>query len=917
MPPIPPPSYPHRIVLYHQTLRPDRGSYVSLLPLLNNHTGITHIILAAFHLNAPNPNHITLNDDPPEHSMYDPLWAEVPLLQQSGIKVMGMLGGAARGTFSCLDGDQAQFEAYYGPLLTMIRRHGLDGVDLDVEEPMSIAGIVRLIDRFKADLGEGFLITLAPVAAALLGIGNLSGFDYRELEGQRAGRIAWYNTQFYNGWGPAEDPRMYAAIVAQGWSPARVVYGLLTHPGNGSQGYVSQEVIGPVLAMLVERFPNFGGVMGWEYFNSMPAFLCPPFFHLVRSPFIRISTVRRSIMLTISSSVLIRLTSFLFLRWIPGHIFPPVVFTSLAIYLTSVLSSSPRNNNNGILKSLITGVPCRRSWATRLAIVINLLCGLFTLDFLLRGFILYPTSELRFSRVGYVSHNTADLLLREPDSVQLPVVVSYREAHAEDNDTSWIQVATIENLDDATDFTTTITFSNLSPSASYHYALSNNQTGIFVTSAAPDSSAAKKLSFLTSSCMKPNFPYDPRRHPLRIPGLDKMTTAVSSLRHLPPSFMLFLGDFIYIDVPQRFGSSVAHYRSEYRRIYSSPSWTWTAANLPWIHTLDDHEIANDWNHGNTTPPYPAAIDPYLHYHASINPPAPDTETSNTKSSYTSFTNGPASFFLLDTRSYRSPADETILGKLQLSALLSFLSAPEPSHIRWKIISSSVPFTRNWHAGTADTWGGFLSERAIVFDAMRSAQRTLGIRIVMLSGDRHEFAATHFPPLPPPPSFPPHNPPTEEPPKTNENQDLIEFCTGPLNMFYLPIRTYYQSGPDDVPIKYLPDGNTKFGLVQIEDGLVNSVPSSLLTYTLYIDESVVWKYRLSVPLAESKDHYQPAAAAAVGAEDGAEKAKSVSGLLPPGEVLVDESVEGWMDCFVGRVLGWSGLRVEYPAKDWVV
>jgi chitinase len=240
------------------------------MPLVRNNTGITHVILAAFHLNAPNPEHITLNDDPPHHSMYDALWAEVPQLQQSGVKVLGMLGGAAKGTFPCLDGDQSQFESYYAPFLAMIRRHGLDGVDLDVEEPMSLVGIVRLIDRLKADLGEGFLITLAPVAAALLGIGNLSGFDYRQLESQRAGSIAWYNAQFYNGWGPAEDPRMYAAIVAQGWSPARVVYGLLTNPGNGSQGYVPREKIGQVLAMLVEQFPNFGGVMGWEYFNSMP-----------------------------------------------------------------------------------------------------------------------------------------------------------------------------------------------------------------------------------------------------------------------------------------------------------------------------------------------------------------------------------------------------------------------------------------------------------------------------------------------------------------------------------------------------------------------------------------------------------------------------------------------------------------------
>ncbi|BCS27555.1 alkaline phosphatase family protein [Aspergillus puulaauensis] len=609
-------------------------------------------------------------------------------------------------------------------------------------------------------------------------------------------------------------------------------------------------------------------------------------------------------MLATTSSILLRLASFLFLRWIPGHVFVPVIFTSLAVYSTSIYFSSTKNNSNGIIKSLLTGAPCRQSWATRIAVVINLICGLFTADFLLRGFILYPTADLRFSRVGHISHNTAHLLLREPDAARLPLNVSYMEAHDEDSEPrSWIQVATVDSLSESTDFTTTVTFTNLNPASSYRYALSNNQTGLFVTSPAPDSSAANRLSFLTSSCMKPNFPYDPRRHPLRIPGLDKMTTAISSLPHLP-SFMLFLGDFIYIDVPQRFGSSVDHYRSEYRRVYSSPSWTWSAANLPWIHTLDDHEIANDWNYGNTIPPYPAAIEPYLNYHASVNPPAPDAKTENTKSSYTMFTNGPAAFFLLDTRSYRSPSDETILGKAQLNSLLAFLARAEPPHIRWKIISSSVPFTRNWHAGTSDTWGGFLSERRVVFDAMRAAQRTLGIRIVLLSGDRHEFAATRFPPLP-------DQIQTAEKQENLENgEELVEFCTGPLNMFYLPVRTYYQSGPDDVPLKYLPDGNTKYGLVDIEDASVDSVPSSVLTYSLYIDESVVWKYRLSVPLGlTSESKAQPAASASEA--KGASAARS---LLPHGEVLVDETVEGWVDA-ISKVFGWN-VMVDHPNKDWV-
>ncbi|KAJ5145885.1 Glycoside hydrolase superfamily [Penicillium bovifimosum] len=258
-----------RVILYHQTLIPSGAPYVSMLPLLEHNTGITHVILAAVHLNGE-PGDITLNDDPPDNAKFNPLWAEVPLMQEKGVKVMCMLGGAAPGSFTRLDGSQTQFEQFYYPLLTMIRRYGLDGIDLDVEETMSLQGIIRLIDRLKADLGEAFIITLAPVAAAMLGIGNLSGFDYRELEQARASKISWYNTQFYNGWGLAEDPRMYATMVAQGWSPRRLVYGLLTNPANGSKGYVSQEKISPVLGMLVEQFPNFGGVMGWEYYNALP-----------------------------------------------------------------------------------------------------------------------------------------------------------------------------------------------------------------------------------------------------------------------------------------------------------------------------------------------------------------------------------------------------------------------------------------------------------------------------------------------------------------------------------------------------------------------------------------------------------------------------------------------------------------------
>ncbi|KIV92159.1 hypothetical protein PV10_06620 [Exophiala mesophila] len=282
MPPLPPPStgglstWTPRVINYFQTYH-HNGEYISLLPLITHPCGTTHVILAAIHINW-DPNNLTLNDDPPSHPKYTQLWDEVVVLQDSGIKVMGMIGGAARGTFARLDYSEsrtdvplARFEAYYGPLRDMIRQYGLDGLDLDIEEEMSLAGVIHLIDRLKADFGDGFIITLAPVATALMaGRRHLSGFDHRLLEAARGNQIAWYNAQFYNGWGGMNDTAAYDEIVRNGWSPRKVVAGMLTHPKHGGSGYVPLELSAAVLSLLVEKYPDFGGVMGWEYWDALP-----------------------------------------------------------------------------------------------------------------------------------------------------------------------------------------------------------------------------------------------------------------------------------------------------------------------------------------------------------------------------------------------------------------------------------------------------------------------------------------------------------------------------------------------------------------------------------------------------------------------------------------------------------------------
>lgn len=504
-----------------------------------------------------------------------------------------------------------------------------------------------------------------------------------------------------------------------------------------------------------------------------------------------------------------------------------------------------RSEVSKILHVVLTGSPNPLLWVwSLLTVVVNFLLALLTLDLVFRGPLLHPADELRFSRVGFVDSRSAKVLFREPDVDMMPIYVHYRQESSD----QWNAADMIYHLDGDTDFTYPITFSSLLPKTSYTYALSNNLTGNFTTAPAAGTPAANSLTFLTSSCIKANFPYRIFNHALDIPGFEHLSKALTSLPS-PALFMLFLGDFIYVDVPLRLSSTAAHYRAEYRRVYASRSWSLPlVSSLPWLHTIDDHEIANDWSSGNSTPPYPAARDPFLHYHVSVNPPiAPRSPHPTGNFTYSQFTTGPASFFLLDTRAYRTPSipferansSPTILGPVQLHSLLAFLRSPEPSYVHWKIVASSVPFTKNWRFGTADTWGGYLNERAEVLEAMHFAEHRLGVRVVILSGDRHEFGAIRFPD------------PQKKLQSLKYQSGPHEFSVGPLSMFYLPFRTFRQVDEEDVTIKYIPDGNSKLGIVHLE-GVEGDRVKSLMRYSLWVDGRVAWEYVLTSPAEEFLD-----------------------------------------------------------------
>jgi len=263
-----------RVIYYYQT-QYDNGAYVSLSPIwetldpANNKPYVSDVMVAAFHLgyNSDDTPYIHLNDDVPSDPMFTTMWQEVATLQTYGVTVRMMLGGAAQGSYADLFDNWSTF---YPVLQQTLQQYNLNGIDLDIEENVSLSNVEMLIDQLSSDFGPNFLITMAPVASALWGGANLSGFSYPELYKSSSGKkIAWFNGQFYSGFATLSSPADYEKVVNYGYPPDKIVAGMIANSSDGS-GYVNIKQVSETVRTLTAEYAYFGGVFAWEYFNAEP-----------------------------------------------------------------------------------------------------------------------------------------------------------------------------------------------------------------------------------------------------------------------------------------------------------------------------------------------------------------------------------------------------------------------------------------------------------------------------------------------------------------------------------------------------------------------------------------------------------------------------------------------------------------------
>ena len=245
-----------RVIYYYQT-------FCGLNDLLKlDTTVVTHIHLSSIHFGTDTNNspYIHLNNDSPDSSKFSSLWVDIKKAHNKGIKIILMVGGAGGAITQLFN----NFGIYYKLLKdTIIKHPEICGIDLDLEERVSLHNIKMLMNKLIEDFGETFIIAMSPLSYSLENDGpGMGGFSYKELYNSNEGKyIDYFNGQFYGDY----TLRAYENIINNGYPSEKIVMGMVS--GDFSSGNFDQAT--DVVTSITRKY-DMGGVFVWEYFD------CPP-----------------------------------------------------------------------------------------------------------------------------------------------------------------------------------------------------------------------------------------------------------------------------------------------------------------------------------------------------------------------------------------------------------------------------------------------------------------------------------------------------------------------------------------------------------------------------------------------------------------------------------------------------------------
>jgi alkaline phosphatase D len=259
---------------------------------------------------------------------------------------------------------------------------------------------------------------------------------------------------------------------------------------------------------------------------------------------------------------------------------------------------------------------------------------------------------------------------------------------------------------------------------------------------------------------------------------DGYFTAYEHMAEEDLDLVVHLGDYIYeygvgtnqrgVTVDERFHGEtfdLARYRLQYSLYKAEAPLQQAHARFPWIMTIDDHEVENNWaddlSQADTEPDQDPAV--FRERRAAAfqamyenmplrraqMPAGPDVRLHR-RLAYGRL----ADFTMLDTRQYRDDQpcgdgtsadcadrfaeERSILGAEQREWVLDGFSS---SRARWQVLGNQAPMGQTDHDPSAETtlvwldpWDGYVADR----DRVLAAAQDRGVRnLVVITGDRHQ------------------------------------------------------------------------------------------------------------------------------------------------------------------------------------
>lgn len=192
------------------------------------------------------------------------------------------------------------------------------------------------------------------------------------------------------------------------------------------------------------------------------------------------------------------------------------------------------------------------------------------------------------------------------------------------------------------------------------------------------------------------------------------------------------GDLHYRDWSVNGITSAASIKAQQKTSTQTSNFAALLAATPWAYTWDNH----DWGGAASDATIGAATALKAMYRQMV--PSHAVTADGTGAIDQTWNFGRISFFMLDTRSQRSPSantdnsSKTMLGANQKARLKTWMTGPAPV----KIIFAGIPY-KNYAGASGDRWGAYLTEFAEL--ATHFATNGVG-KLYGLSGDIHTNAA---------------------------------------------------------------------------------------------------------------------------------------------------------------------------------